>query len=325
MPLQFDLTREELDTYSGSSPKPRDFDAFWERAIAELDGTEPDVELVPAEFQSEYATCHHLYFTGVRGARIHAKLLRPRRGASDGGGEGRPAVVMFHGYSIDSGDWVDKLPYVAAGTVVAALDVRGQGGLSQDVGGQTGTTLNGHIVRGLEGPPDDMLFRHVFLDTVQLVRIVMGLPEVDDARVGVTGASQGGALTLACAALEPRISRAAAVYPFLSDYRRVWEMDKDQDAYAELRSYFRRHDPTHEREEAIFEQLGYIDIQNLAPRIEADVLMGVGLMDEICPPSTQFAAFNKIPSNKRIVEYPDFAHERLPGMADTIFSFLTEE
>lgn len=317
MPLQFDLPRSELDSYRGSSPKPATFDEFWVSARDELDSVDPAIQLAPAEFQTDYAQCHHLYFTGVRGARIHAKLLRP----VDGDGPA-PAVLMFHGYSVDSGDWFDKLPYVAAGFVVAALDVRGQGGLSQDLGGHGGTTLNGHIVRGLEGPPEDMLFRHVFLDTAQLAGIVMDLPEVDADRVGATGASQGGALTIACAALEPRVRRAAPTYPFLSDYRRVWEMDKAEDAYAELREYFRRHDPLHERERAIFEQLGYIDIQFLAERIEADVLWGVGLMDEICPPSTQFAAYNRIESEKSLAEYPDFAHEHLPGHADTVFAFL---
>ena len=58
--------------------------------------------------------------------------------------------------------------------------------------------------------------------------------------------------------------------------------------------YFRKFDPLHEREAAIFEKLGYIDVQYLCPRIRSEVFMGVGLMDTICPPSTQFAAYNKI-------------------------------
>ena len=68
----------------------------------------------------------------------------------------------------------------------------------------------------------------------------------------------------------------------------------DQNAYAELREWFRNFDPRHEREEEVFTRLGYIDVQHLASRIQAEVLMGVGLMDQVCPPSTQYAAFNKI-------------------------------
>jgi cephalosporin-C deacetylase len=229
---------------------------------------------------------------------------------------------MFHGYSGNSGDWVSKLGYVAQGLTVAALDCRGQGGLSEDKGSVTGWTLRGHIIRGLDDAPEKLLFRQIFLDTAQLARIVMEMPGVDENRVGATGASQGGGLTLACAALEPRIKRAAPVFPFLCDYLRVWEIDQDQNAYAELREYFRRFDPRHERKEAIFARLGYIDAQHLASRIQAEVLLGVGLMDQICPPSTQFAAYNKIKSTKSLAIYPDFAHEDLPGLSDKIFQFM---
>ena len=65
------------------------------------------------------------------------------------------------------------------------------------------------------------------------------------------------ALSLACAALEPRIKRAAPIFPFLCDYQRVWEMDQAKAAYAELTDVFRWYDPRHEREQAIFTRLGY--------------------------------------------------------------------
>jgi cephalosporin-C deacetylase len=235
---------------------------------------------------------------------------------------------MFHGYSVDSGDWSDKLAYVSQGFVVAALDSRGQGGLSEDRSVVSGSTLNGHFVRGLNdaihGHPEKLVFRQDFLDTAELAKIVMELPDVDADRVGVTGWSQGGGLTVACAALVPRIARAAPVYPFLSDYQRVWEMDMAKNAYNELKDYFRRANPRHENERAVFENLGYIDIQHLAPRIKADVLWSIGLMDEICPPSTQFAAYNKIKSKKQMDIYPDFVHEHIQGANDRIFGFLSE-
>lgn len=160
------------------------------------------------------------------------------------------------------------------------------------------------------------------MDAAQLANIIMAMPDVDADRVGTVGASQGGALTVACAALEPRIKRAAPIYPFLSDYKRVWEMDQAKDAYKELQEFFRHADPTHELEAQIFEKLGYIDIQFLAPRIRAEVMWAVGLMDTICPPSTQFAVYNKIVSPKTMVVYPDFGHEPLPGHSDRVFQFM---
>lgn len=316
MPM-VDMPLEELRTYQGTNPRPLDFDAYWARAIAEMESVEPNVTLKPSPFQTPVAECFDLYFTGVRGARIHAKYLRPKNAAKSA-----PAVLMFHGYSCSAGEWNDKLGYAASGFHVAALDCRGQGGESEDVGGVHGNTLNGHIIRGLADGADNLLFRHIFLDTVQLARIVMGMPGVDPTRVAVTGGSQGGALTLACAALEPRIARAAPVYPFLCDYKRVWEMDLAKEAYEDVRTYFRNFDPLHEQEEQIFTTLGYIDVAQLTPRIRGEVLMTTGLMDDICPPSTQFAAYNRIAAPKNMVLYPDFGHEPLPGCDDRIYQFL---
>ncbi len=316
MPL-IDMSLEELKKYNGSSPCPSDIDEYWERAIAEMKATDSKVELIPAEFQVPFAECFDLFFTGVKGARVHAKYLRPKQIE-----EKHPAILQFHGYSGNCGDWNDKLNYVALGYSVAALDCRGQGGKSEDVGGVKGNTFNGHIIRGLDQSADDLLFRQIFLDTAQLGRIVMDMPEVDETRVGAMGGSQGGALTLACAALEPGVKKLAPVYPFLCDYKRVWDMDLAKEAYAELKNYFRQFDPRHEREEEIFRKLGYIDLQNLVKRIQGEVFMNVGLMDSVCPPSTQFAAYNKINAKKTMDIYPDFGHENIPQMMDRVYAFM---
>ncbi len=318
MPV-FDLTIPELEKYRGTNPKPKDFDEYWSSALDEMKQTDPRPELIPASFQSPIAEGFHLYFTGTGGARVHAKYLRPKSA------EGKqPALLMFHGYSINSGDWSEKLPYTASGFHVAALDCRGQGGLSEDVGGIRGYTHTGHIIRGLGDSPQKLLYRHIFLDTVMLANIVMGMEGVDENRVGAMGASQGGGLTLACAALEPRISCLAPVYPFLCDYKRVWDLDLAKDAYQELTDYFRRFDPTHKKETEIFTTLGYIDAANLAPRIKGKMLMITGLMDMICPPSTQYAAYNAVTAPKKHILYPDYAHETLPGHQDILYKFFMD-
>jgi cephalosporin-C deacetylase len=77
--------------------------------------------------------------------------------------------------------------------------------------------------------------------------------------------------------------------------------------------------PHHQAEQP---ELGYIDVQHLAPRITGEVLMLTGLMDTVCPPSTQFAAYNKITSKKNVIFYPDFGHEGLPGSSDIILDFM---
>lgn len=312
-----DMPLAQLRDYMGSSPRPKDFDTFWDTALDEMRQVQPNVELVPAAFQVPGAECFDLYFTGVGGSRIHAKYLRPAAISQP-----LPVLLQFHGYSGNAGDWWDKLAYVSAGFAIAAMDCRGQHGTSEDRGCVSGTTYSGHFVRGLQDGPKHMLFRQIYLDTAQLAGILMGFDEVDETRLGAFGGSQGGALTLACAALEPRIKRAVPYYPFLSDFRRVWDMDLGGGAYQEMRSYLRSYDPLHRREDEFFNRLGYIDVQNLAGRIRADVLFGATLRDDICPPSSQFAAYNKITSHKEMLIYPDFGHEGLPGFLDEAMLFL---
>lgn len=316
MPL-VDMPLDQLKTYMGRNPRPDDFDEFWDASIAEMKSLDPCIELVPRKSRAKCVEFYDLYFTGVGGARVHAKYMRPANA-----NEAHPAVVVFHGYSGSSGDWFGQLGWVAAGFSIAAIDARGQGGLSQDTGVTTGNTYKGQIIRGLDDPPEKLLFRSIYLDCAQLAGIVMDMPEVDAKRVGATGGSQGGGLTLACASLEPRIKLAAPLFPFLCDYKRIWEMDLAVAAYEEIRTYFRQFDPHHEREDAIFTRLGYIDNQFLTPRIKAEVLMFTGLMDTVCPPSTQFAAFNRITSKKDLVIYPDHGHEGLPGSSDRVLEFM---
>jgi len=312
--MHVDMPLSELKNYMGKSPRPEDFDQYWERALNELEQQSMEVELIPADIQPSFAECYHLYFIGVGGARVHCKFVKPKK--PNGAG-----IAIFHGYSGNSGDWLDKIAYAAEGFTVLALDCRGQGGLSEDNLQVKGPTLKGHIIRGMDDPnPDNFYYRNVFLDTVQTVRILMSLDEVNSERIGVYGQSQGGALAAACAALEPRVKEAVCVHPFLSDYKRVWsEMDINNSAYEEIAYYFRALDPIHEKEDYVFNKLGYIDIQNLADRIKANVLWVTGLKDNICPPSTQFAAYNKITAEKEMLLYPEYGHEYMPRLSDRVF------
>lgn len=318
MPI-VDMPLEKLKVYEGRNPRPADFDEFWDKSLAEAYALDLKTEFKPYDFPSKIADAYELTFTGTKGARIFAKFMKPKNVTGK-----IPAVLMFHGLSGSSPEWVGLLEYVSEGYCVAALDCRGQGGYSADAGSHYGTTYSTPFMRGFDGAPEELYCRDLFLDTVLLAKIVMGLDYVDETRVATTGYSQGGALTVACAALVPSIKLCAPVYPYLSDYKRVWEMDLDKGAYEGLKYYFRHFDPRHEREDEIFEKLGYIDIQFLAPRIKAKVMMGTGLMDTTCPPSTQFAAFNKMNCEKKVVLYPDYGHEGLKGHSDIIFKFLRE-
>ena len=124
MPI-VDMPLEELKVYQGRNPKPEGFDAYWDEALSEMRAVDPQVELVKAAFTAPGAACYDMYFTGVNGARIYAKCLKPAHSSGK-----MPAMLHFHGYTGASGDWTSYLPYVLAGFGVFALDCRGQGGKS---------------------------------------------------------------------------------------------------------------------------------------------------------------------------------------------------
>ena len=317
MPL-VDMSVEQLFKYQGISPCPKDIDEYWDAALEEMNALNHNAEFIKKEFLSKTADMYDLYYTGTKNARIHAKVAVPKKEKGK-----MPAVLMFHGLSGSSCEWSGLLKYASQGYVVAFMDVRGQGGLSEDVGTVTGTTYTTPFTRGLDGDKHDLLMRDVFLDTALLAKIIMGLDYVDETRVGVTGGSQGGALSVACACLVPEIKKCAPLYPYLSDYKRVYEMDLNKGAYEGLKYYFRHFDPTHKHFDEIYEKLGYIDVQNIAKRMKAELLMFTGLMDTTCPPSTQFAMYNKVNSKKDVVFYPEYGHERLKGAEDIIFEFLS--
>ncbi len=315
-----DMKLSELKTYMGSSPKPDDFDQYWKRALSELDKASLAYELIKEDFPLSGVECYHMYFTGVGGAKIHAKLLKPEKISQKA-----PAVAIFHGYQGHSRDWYEKLPFVLGGFVVAALDVRGQAGLSEDNLVTTGSTFRGHIVRGVcDESPDNLAFRNIFLDTVQLVRILESMDFVDGERIFSAGFSQGGALSLACTALSGIVKKTAAGCPFLCDYKRVWDMDIGGVPYEELRLYFKLRDPEHKTEDMFFNRLGYIDLQNHTPNIKNEVRFYTGLLDDICPPSSQFAAYNKLKGQKSMKIYPDYDHTEYPEAWQDILLWFAE-
>jgi len=317
----FDMPKEKLFEYMGSSPCPDDFDKFWADALAELDTFDPNPEFVPAkDFSCKSADCYDLFFTGTKGARIHAKFVKPKNI------EGKiPAVMAYHGGSSQSGSWNRNLKFIAEGMAIARLDCRGQGeGISEDIGSYKGNNTYYYYTRGLEDEnPHNMYYRDVFLDTVLMTRIIMDLPYIDKEKISVIGGSQAGALSIVCAALVPEVKLAIIQYPYLSDYKRGWSLEHP-DSYPALRDFFKDRDPMHLNEDVYFNRLGYIDVQNFAHMIDAEVLMATALMDATCPPSTQFAFYNKLNCKKDVIFFPEYGHIYLRGWEDIAFKKLME-
>lgn len=302
---------DELKNYNGSAKKPNNFDEFWDNKLNEIQNHNFEYEIVKKELSSKVADFYDLWFMAIDGAKIHAQLITPKNLTQKYCG-----IIQFHGYHCDSGDWVDKIGAVAEGSVVLALDCRGQGGPSEDNTSTFGMTMKGLIVRGIEEGYENLYYVRQYLDLASATKILMALDYVDEAEITARGASQGGGLAVACAALVPNIKKVVATYPFLSDFRKAYEIGAQSSAFEEIPYWFQFRDPLHLREEWFFNQLEYIDIQNLAPRIKAKVQWIYGGIDTVVPPITQMATYNKIKSEKSLYVLPEYGHEYLPGISD---------
>lgn len=316
-----EISLDDLQLYKGINPKPKDFDEFWILRKAEAQKIPLSYHLAENEMQGFHnCECYDLWFTGIRGEKLYAKYIRAKTDANI------PVVVQFHGYLGSSRSWFEQASFAGMGYALVAFECPGQGGHSQDSGHYVGPTVSGHIIEGLDGEPKDMYYVKVYQNICILMRILGDLSGIDNNRIYVNGASQGGALGTVCCALHPGIvKKAVLLYPFLSDFQRVYELHEDEIAYEGLRYYMHWFDPMGERKEQIFTKLGYIDVHHFAPMIRSDILFGVSLADTVCPPSTQFAVYNHIHSTKQMHCYPDYGHEEIAVFDDQILDFLQED
>lgn len=319
MPM-IDMPLEELKKYKGSSLKPKDFESFWRARKEEAKGVKLNYSINISEIGS-YDSCSYydLSFEGIDGDIVYAKYIKPNLPYDV------PVVLQFHGYPGASRSFFEQSSFIALGFAVLAMDCPMQGGFGVSNGKFLGSTVMGHIIMGLQGQEKDLYYVRLFQNTVILCNIAKTLEGIDKNKIFTNGASQGGAIAIACAALNEEVKKAAILYPFLSDYKRVWEMDLDQIAYEGIRYNSKWFDPMGNNKEEFFGKLEYIDVKNFASMIKAKVLFGTGLMDDICPPSTQFAVFNNIESEKEQVIFPDYSHEEISAFDDMLIDFFLEE
>lgn len=298
----FDLPLSELERYSPPSTREPDYDTFWAENLR-LSAAQPlRAELNQLEYPVKTVKVYKVFYDGFGGGRICGLYLLPSAPAPAGG---YPALLVCHGYSCGKGLPVDHLHWVLQGFAVLSLDPRGQSGESVDTGTYSFGARPGWMTKGILDK-NEYYYRRVYLDHLRGLEFLRERPEIDPDRIGVTGASQGGGLTLAVAALAGgRIAAAMPDVPFLCHFRRALEIT-DAYPYREIADFIKTWP---DKEDQVYRTLSYFDNMNWTDRIACPVLMSVGLQDQICPPSTVYAAFNRIKSEKRMMVYPYSGHE----------------
>jgi cephalosporin-C deacetylase len=302
MPM-FDLPLSELETYSPDLGVPADLDAFWESTLNEARSHPLSATFAPHPSALRLVDVFDVRFAGFGGEPVAAWLILPA-----GTTRPLPCVVQFAGYHGGRGLPHQSLRWPSAGLAHLIMDNRGQG--SAAGGGVTADPVGsaphvaGWVTSGI-GAPETSYYRRLYTDAVRAVEAARAHPLVDGARVAVAGASQGGGTALAVAGLVPDLVAALPDVPFLCHPRRAVEVT-DAGPFGEIVRYLAA---CPDRAEAVFRTLSYVDPAVLGTRAICPALFSVGLRDEVCPPSTVYAAFNAYGGPKRMSVYAFNGHE----------------
>jgi cephalosporin-C deacetylase len=301
----YDLPLEELERYKPARSEPPDLDAFWQATLAHARQFPLDPQFERIDCGIRAVNIFDVTYRGFAGQRIKAWLLTPRE-------DHRmfPGVVEFIGYGGGRGFPFERLLYANAGYAHLIMDTRGQGvsgfasfGETPDDDTPGEKEVPGFMTRGILDP-QIYYYRRVFTDAVRAVETACSHPLVDATRIAVAGGSQGGGIALAVAGLVP-VQAMISDVPFLCDFRRATRL-VDTQPYVEIVNYCKIH---RDETAAVFHTLSYFDGVNFAVRSKAPALFSVGLRDDICPPSTVFAAYNYYAGPKQIKVYEFNQHD----------------
>lgn len=298
----FDLNETELRQYRSSAVSPADFDAFWSRTLGEARAFPLSAIFTKVDAGLAVFETYDVSFAGFGGHLVRGWYIRPADRATD------RCVVKYIGYGGGRDQLHQHLLWPATGRAVMVMDTRGQGSAWSvgDTPDPTGAAPShpGFMTRGILDPKE-YYYRRVFTDAVRAIDAVKTRAEIDPARIAVCGGSQGGGIALAVAGLEPTLWAAMPDVPFLCDFPRSVGLTS-RDPYSEIVRYLTVH---RDKAATAFHTLGYFDGVNMARRANAKALFSVALMDDVCPPSGVFGAFNDYAGAKDIVSYNYNKHE----------------
>jgi cephalosporin-C deacetylase len=300
----FDLSLDELYAYQPPRTEPEDFDIFWQTTLAEARQFPLHPRFERVDFGLSLIETYDVTFAGYGGQPIKGWLMLPA------GHKGPlPCVVEYIGYGGGRGFPYDWLQWPSAGYAFLVMDTRGQGsawrhGDTPDLPDGANPFTPGFMTQGILDPKT-YYYRRVFTDAVRAIETARSHDVVDPQRIAATGGSQGGAITIAVSGLVPDLAAAMPDVPFLCHFRRAIGLT-DQHPYEEIVRYLSVH---RDHEERVLKTLDYFDGVNFAARSTVRALYSTALMDMTCPPSTVFAAYNRLNAPKDIRVYRFNDHE----------------
>jgi cephalosporin-C deacetylase len=280
--------------YQSTVKKPDDFDAFWDGVQQQVAAVPLEPEMIPDPLRtSAEVEVFQVFYTSIEHVRIAAWYCRPTRRV------GRlPAVLLLPGYQADP-----PIPKEWALKGYGALSVAPRGKLRSNRQFNPGypNLLTYNIV-----DRHTYAYRGFYVDAWRGIDFLLARPEVDPTRLGVTGSSQGGGLTITTAAMRPEIRAAAAGAPYLCGFMDAIALTHTY-PYEEINDFLRAHPDSRHAVEAT---VAYFDGINFADKITCPIIVNIGLQDNVCPPETGYALFNQIrATDKQLYTYDGHGHD----------------
>ena len=274
--------------------KPDDFDAFWDGVLQQVAAIPLEPEMLPDPLRtSAEVEVFQVFYSSLERVRIAAWYCRPTRRV------GRlPAVLLLPGYQADP-----PIPKEWALKGYGALSVAPRGKLRSNRQFNPGypNLLTYNIV-----DRHTYAYRSFYVDAWRGIDFLLARPEVDPTRLGVTGSSQGGGLTITTAAMRPEIRAAAAGAPYLCGFMDAIALTHTY-PYEEINDFLRAHPDSRHAVEAT---VAYFDGINFADKITCPIIVNIGLQDNVCPPETGYALFNQIrATDKQLYTYDGHGHD----------------
>ena len=287
---------EEINVQRTAQP---DFNAFWDEAREKIKKAELNVKKTKLEnYPMPGVDVFDLTYEGLDGTPVSTWLLLPEKAKT----EKVPVVVSYHGYSYYKGEAISYAKWLLMGVAVIAIDARLQGGKTGCYSGFDDGFNNYHWMTGILNPKKSYVY-HIITDALLALKLAREIPEINSEKIAISGHSQGGGMSLQIASLDNSVALCIAGAPSSSWYeKRIMDQSGGGNA---LSQYIRKFP---ERMEIFFKNLSYFDNINHTENIKCPVLVGMGMSDPVCTPDTVYASYNKIKSDKRIINYPFSEH-----------------
>ena len=293
-----------------------DFASFWQKAKEDLAATAPQYTLT--ELTDKSTSRRKVYLVEMLSVSdeggegiVRAYYAEPTGNAT------YPAVVHYNGY--DGGSYDPWCPGGDDNPEWAEIVVSTRGQLINNRPPYT-NTYGDWFVYGFDNA-DHYYYRGAYMDAVRVIDFLGTREKVQQYNIFAEGASQGGALTLAAAALsDGRLNAIAPAVPFMGDFPDYFQITSWPANVANSKRV-----QLGMTEEEMYSMLSYFDVKNLATMITCPVYMDFSLQDNVCPPHTNWASYNNLKSTeKKYLVNPTLGHETAANWWNLLFSWFKE-